>query len=363
MWRLILFLHNLILNCTGSMSALQLSLTENICKATVLLPPAHLVPPCEKKDIFGTQAEAKTRYQNWAFSQGFAIVVEKNDLKHGIYVLECIRHKKETKNPGRRKKEITFALLPLTVSFGFALLGKPKHKSGHWFQPLCHNHAMSPDPFVFTQHRDRDPDREQVETLVLGMRTSNTSFGQAKRTLRVHGLSIKRKDYYNLQGITGKRIPGTELHRAVANLELKGFHVRFSEKYQIEGDIRSRRIVEHFFFCNTEQIRMTWRFVSSFMIQTDVTHNTNQLNLPLSVLVSKSNLNKTFHVTYCVITSESAEAFAFITQCMTDMMIALDLVLPLGISVWACLRRFSDVQNNLELKRKCKQLRFWQTKC
>lgn len=83
---------------------------------------------------------------------------------------------------------------------------------------------MSPDPFVFTQHRDRDPDREQVETLALGMRTSHTSFGQAKRTLRVHGLSIKR-------------IPGTELHRAVANLELKGFHVRFSEKYQIEGDI------------------------------------------------------------------------------------------------------------------------------
>lgn len=59
------------------MSALQLSLTENICKATALLPPAHLVLSCEKKDVFATQAEAKTRYQIWAFTQGFAIVVER----------------------------------------------------------------------------------------------------------------------------------------------------------------------------------------------------------------------------------------------------------------------------------------------
>lgn len=58
---------------------------------------------------------------------------------------------------------------------------------------------------------------------------------------------IKRKDYYNLQRSAGKRTPETELDRAVRNLELKGFHVRFSEKYQVEGDIRSRRIVEHFF--------------------------------------------------------------------------------------------------------------------
>ena len=55
------------------------------------------------------------------------------------------------------------------------------------------------------------------------------------------------------------------------------------------------------------------------MIQTEATFNTNQLNLPLSVPVGKSNLNKTFHVAYCVITSESAEAFAFITQCMNDL--------------------------------------------
>lgn len=180
----------------------------------------------------------KIRYQNWAFTQGFAVVLEKNDLKHGFYVLECVCHKKETKNS--RKKEEGDYVCPASkinsINCQFRLCITWQAETQNWQLVsafLQHHHAMSPDPFVFTQHRDRNPDRQQVETLALGMRTSHTSFGQAKRTLREHGLSIKRKDYYNLQRSVGKRTPETELDRAVRNLELKGFHVRFSEKYQV----------------------------------------------------------------------------------------------------------------------------------
>lgn len=66
------------------------------------------------------------------------------------------------------------------------------------------------------------------------------------------------------------------MHRAVAALEQKGFHFRFNEKYLVEGDEKSRRVVEQFFFCNSEQIRLARRFVSSFMIQSDATFNTNR---------------------------------------------------------------------------------------
>ena len=151
-----------------------------------------------------------------------------------------------------------------------------------------------------------------AENLVLGMKTLHTKYDQAKRTLREHGLSLNRKDYYNLQRSIGKRTSETELHRAVAGLEYKGFHIRFSKAYLMKRDERSRRIVEHFFFCNLEQVRLTRRFVSLFMIQTDVTFNTNQLNLPILALVGKTNTQQTFHVAYCLITSESTEAFAFI---------------------------------------------------
>ncbi len=49
---------------------------------------------------------------------------------------------------------------------------------------------MCPD---FIQHQERDPDRSTAEALALGMQTSHTKYGQAKRTLHKHGLLIKRK--------------------------------------------------------------------------------------------------------------------------------------------------------------------------
>lgn len=76
------------------------------------------------------------------------------------------------------------------------------------------------------------------------MWTSHTKYDQAKQTIHKHGLSIKRKDYYNLQRTVGKQTPETELHRVVATLEHKGFHVRFTEKYIVEQDEKSRRVVD-----------------------------------------------------------------------------------------------------------------------
>ncbi|WP_375449378.1 hypothetical protein [uncultured Nostoc sp.] len=190
------------------MSALQLSLTEKIRKATALLPPAHLVPPCETKYVFATQAEAKTRYQNWAFTQGFTVVVEKNDLKHGFYVLECVRHKKQTKNS--RKKEEGDYVRPASkinaINCQFRLRITWQAKTQNWqliSAFLQHNHAMSPDPFVFTQHRDRDPDRQQVETLAH----------------HIHHLAKQSAPYVNMAFLLREKI--TTIFRSVQAKELR----------------------------------------------------------------------------------------------------------------------------------------------
>ncbi len=79
-------------------------LEEYIQRATALLPPSHCLPPRVKKVLFAIQNDAKTRYQDWAFTQGFAIVVEKNDLKNGIYILDCSRHRKDTKNTQKKEE-------------------------------------------------------------------------------------------------------------------------------------------------------------------------------------------------------------------------------------------------------------------
>lgn len=81
----------------------MLSLKQPIQKAVTLLPAIHCLLLEVYKDIFARQEEAKLCYQNWAFIQSLAIVIEKNDIKHKMYILKCNRHKKEIKNC--RKKE------------------------------------------------------------------------------------------------------------------------------------------------------------------------------------------------------------------------------------------------------------------
>lgn len=74
----------------------SIRLDERVQKATAL-------PPRVKEDLYATQHDAKTRYQDWAFTQGSAIVPKKNNLKNGVYVWYCSRHRKDTK-PTRRRR-------------------------------------------------------------------------------------------------------------------------------------------------------------------------------------------------------------------------------------------------------------------
>lgn len=57
------------------------------------------------------------------------------------------------------------------------------------------------------------------------------------------------------------------------------------KKYIVESDVKRRRVIEHFFFCNNEQIRLARRLAGVFLLDTNATFNTNRLNLPLSTLI------------------------------------------------------------------------------
>ena len=111
-------------------------LDERVQRATALLPPSHRLLPRVKEVLFPTQNDAKTRYQDWAFTHGFAIVVEKNDLKNGVYILDCSRHRKDTKNTRKKvdwvrpASKINDALQ--TDRFGFVLRGKKIARYGSW---------------------------------------------------------------------------------------------------------------------------------------------------------------------------------------------------------------------------------------
>lgn len=77
-------------------------------------------------------------------------------------------------------------------------------------------------------------------------------------------------------------------------LESKGFHLRCLKKYLVKNNIRERQVIEAFLFCSPEQIEMARRILSGFLIQTDATFNTNELNMPLSILLSVTNTMSIF---------------------------------------------------------------------
>ena len=81
---------SVVLLCLGKVSLLD----ERVQRAAALLPPSHRLPPKVKEDLIATQNDAKTRYPDWAFTQGFATVVEKNDLNNGVYILDYSAQKR-----------------------------------------------------------------------------------------------------------------------------------------------------------------------------------------------------------------------------------------------------------------------------
>lgn len=75
----------------SSISAPQYGRIQHAITST---PFPHLISPQSGEESFSNQADAKERSQNLAFTQGFAIAMEKNDINNRVYVLECTRHKK-----------------------------------------------------------------------------------------------------------------------------------------------------------------------------------------------------------------------------------------------------------------------------
>ena len=299
------------------------SLQRRIENALEAIPPHHKLPPSTGETVDSLEA-GKIRLQDYAFTKGFALVVDKNDKKRNFLILECSRHKKKTKNwrkleEGERRRaatNVSFNTCEYSVKIRY-------HIQQEAFIITVindeHNHSMAFDPFIFREHKSRDNLRDEALQLGLGMRKSSTKYSQAKRTLQTQGLNMSYKEYYNLIRSKGRKTPEEQLVLALKCLEEEGFHVRCQKKYQTTDNVRQKEIIEHFFFCHPIQIQYARRFVSGFAIQTDATFNTNHLNMLLSLLLGVTNTLKSFSVAYCYVSSESSEAFMFINACLQDL--------------------------------------------
>ncbi len=92
-------------------SAITPELVARIQKAIEAVPPSHRRPPTAD-EIVEDQEAGFERLQGWAFTQGFALVVESRTKKR--LRAECANHHKKTK--GWRKTKEDDRVRPNTVS-------------------------------------------------------------------------------------------------------------------------------------------------------------------------------------------------------------------------------------------------------
>lgn len=84
------------------------------------------------------------------------------------------------------------------------------------------------------------------------------------------------------------------------------------------GDLEAQNI-QKIFFCNSEQIWLAQRFVSSFIYKTDATFNINKLKIPLSVLIKILNIGKPFSFALYFITLKSTTTFEFMKDQLDEI--------------------------------------------
>jgi MULE transposase domain len=295
--------------------------------AVAAIPPAHHLNPT-RMEVFESKEAAFSRLQDWAFIKGFAIVKESSKTKKGqvnrVY-LECVHHKKATKNSRKLDEESRRRHQTKTQANGclFSLVVYHEEETGWTIRPknLHHNHALSPNPFQYHQHQDRKPSAAAALALA-STHCGILSYQDSAAVLEQEGYEIKKKKYWNLQRKEGH---GTltrqeELEYILQLLEDDGAHVRVRTKYVLDAaGERTGRVIKDLFWMTAEQIKLARRFVSGFMYETDATFNTNRLKLPLSVMVGIDNCGKTFPIAYCYITSKSAASFKFVADQLSDL--------------------------------------------
>jgi hypothetical protein len=79
------------------------------------------------------------------------------------------------------------------------------------------------------------------------------------------------------------------------------------------------RCLQQLFFKLDAQIRLEERFCSSFMVEINLTFNTNALKLPLTIIMGVSNTRMTFLLTFSFVPAENKVFMDFIFEFLSEL--------------------------------------------
>jgi hypothetical protein len=323
---------------------------QRVIDAVGLLPRAWLVPPMEG-EVFNSAQDAEARVLGYSLAAGFQIVTGQGSTRIRRN-FQCKHHGEKPQN--NRKLEDTVTRDPkdkkIIISNRKRNDTRARQKNCKWrvyvvpftedddevegkqterwilrigtdreTARTCdwHSHEMAPDPFVYLRHSQAQPSVIAALPQATSMRDSSLLYRQAERILYGQGLRIDRRSYYNLARRQSMGTTQDDLLALVSVLEYDGWIYRtFWDFINNDQGVIIKQVLKAVFFTNNELIRLARRFCPDWMIQMDGTFNTNRLKMPLIDVLGVTNTEHSFLFTFCFVTSESADNWSFVLQCL-----------------------------------------------
>ena len=226
-------------------------LYRKIARASALIPTNHRLP-LRDGEVTDSRTAAYHRLQNYAFTQGFAVVITQVEIKkREQYMFVCTRYGNKTKDT-RKNTEVTekgviidYRKRPNSYINWNNCLYKIKlryyKRDAVWRLTVIddyYNYDMLDDPFLLPEYYPRDPNRDAALEQGRDLRASGLLFNKARLVMRTKGLRLTKEEYYNLQMKGKKRTVYEELMYALKTLENMYFSVRLREKYIIENNVK-----------------------------------------------------------------------------------------------------------------------------
>ncbi len=304
---------------------LDLSLIPIIQRAIDRISPAHLEPPADG-ELFDISNEAYERLQNYAFSQGFQIVIGFCEVGRKNY--SCIHHKADTKNYRKlddhaskdgstnRKQKLT-KIKAKDCKWRCFISYRSLDRSDEnktWVlrvRDQTHNHDVVVNSLSYDTHKKRQPKQAKAIELTKTNRLSKLIYRASERVLENilkdydQKFHLFKKQYYNLiSSITRfKEEIITELLQCLDN---SMFIVRIRYFYTLnDADASVQKNIKQIFLLNNYQRRLSKRFISDFMMKTDAIFNINALKMLLFVTVNVTNTAMIFSACFSFVISES----------------------------------------------------------
>ncbi|KAI9760849.1 MAG: hypothetical protein M1840_002182 [Geoglossum simile] len=287
-----------------------------IREAIEKMPPHHLLPPQAGEVLDPDQAYE--RLQDYAFSQGFCIVISSRDKANTNIRYTCIHHGHTTRNwrkldehkteESNRQKEYTNIRArgcPWQVYISYKGITRGADQKA-WFLGITNGshagtHDMVPNPLAYSLHAKRQPQYAAAIQQAITLRAAQISYSQASRIMAVQDLKLDRNAFYNTQRSSNKQQDGPELLPLLDFLNEKRYHIRSRYCYEMDSAIAEpiSRQLEQLFFMSDSQIQWT--------------------QLPLTILTSISNTGDSFPMPFCFLPSESKVCFDFIFESLKEL--------------------------------------------